>query len=578
MKAALLCLFAAVSLAMEVMPVEELVPGMQGTARTVFSGYRIEEFPVEILGVMENYAAGRDMVLVRCGGPLVERTGVFAGMSGSPVYVDGRLVGALAYAFQFSKEPVAGVTPIGEMASVLDRGAGPGGAVGGVRAPLPRERVVDLLVDPFSLRWPLVRREPLRAPGFTELPLAICGTSGAGLADLASSLGGVAALGGGAAPEDGFEPLPGASVSVTLVSGDLDACAAGTLTAVDGDRVLAFGHPLFGAGAVSLPLAPAYVHTVVPSQAQSFKLASSGRPLGVVERDDETGLGGTLGEVPPGTQVEVLVRSQGGERRYSFAVVRDPWMGPLALGWALEGCLRRHTRAVGSATVRYQGSLQLAGGLVVPVSGAVAEMTSPISALGGILSTYVVLVRNPFEEVEVDRMSLVFDVCEEGQSAVIQTAWLEPLRARRGERVVATAVLAPYGGGRKRVRLEFTVPEDAPLGRLAVTLADGASARALRRSYSPARYSPTSLAQLVEVLSEQYPATRLYLLVDTGRTGVNRDGVDYPNLPGSLAALLGSQGRSGFSPVRSVVETWLDTEWVLAGTHTVYLEVVDGEN
>ena len=566
-------LLATACCAVDVMPVDELAAGMKGVARTVFSGYAVEELPIEILGVMKAYSAQRDMVLVRCGGSSVERTGVFAGMSGSPVYVDGRLVGALAYTFEFIREPIAGVTPISEMQPVLERRGGAS------RAPLSREQTARILSSPFSPKWLTLTREPLRVAQLKELPLSICVShGGAWLGELATSLGGVAAIGGGAAPSEGFELVPGASVSVPIVSGDMDASAAGTLTAIDGERLLAFGHPIFGAGAVSLPLAPAYVHTIVPSQSCSFKLASSAVPFGTVLRDDDPGLGCISGVLPETTHVEVLVRGEDGERQYKFELVKDPVIGPLALGWTLAGCLQQNLRTAGMATIRYVGSLELAGGTSVPLSGAIAEKSSPIGVLGRILTSYLLLVRNPFEDVSIDGIKLAFDVREETTAASIRSAWLEPARARRGERVTVTAELAPYGNGDESVSMEFTVPEDAPIGKLAVTVTDGGSAPFIRQAHSPGRFSPTTLPQLVEVLSEIDPGTSLYLFVETGRMGVNRDGLDYPNLPGSLVGLMGAEGRSGVSPVRSMVEASVDTDWVLAGTHTVFLEVIDGEN
>ena len=344
---------------------------MQGVGRTVFEGARVDEFGVRILGVLENAVGPRQsLILARLeGGPLAQ-TGVIAGMSGSPVYVDGKLIGAVAYAFPFGKEPIAGITPIADMieaaGSAAPRAASTRlrpGSGGSLAAPLDRASVAAALRRPLRALAPAAFRGEALPPGVAgaslspvALPLVFSGFD-ADTFDWArgvfSAMGFAPVMGGGGGTAPGPLPdlTPGAAVGVSLVEGDLDLSVTGTITHIDGDRVYAFGHPFYNLGPTRFPLKKAWVYSIFPSLQVSWKIAAAQDAVGTMDQDRTTTISGRLGEGPRMIPVEVRLRSpRASERTFRFRMVEDelftPLLGvrgaPLRPPGARAGGRRRH--------------------------------------------------------------------------------------------------------------------------------------------------------------------------------------------------------------------------------------------
>ena len=348
---------ASVPAATEFMPVDQVKPGMVGVGLTVFQGSKIEEFKVHILGVIRNVIGPRrDLILARLeGGPLAT-TGVIAGMSGSPVYIDGRLVGAVSYSLgQFSREPIAGITPIQEM---VDATAMDAKRAVGQRAwldvPITHEGIAQALRTAFSWARPFADRAtdtellggaelgplasqvgtmlrpiatPLSLGGFSPEMAGELGTmfSGTGLTPLVGS-----GATGAAAADDHATLQPGDAVGVELINGDLSLGATGTVTHVDGQRVYAFGHPFYNLGPTQFPMTRAYVHTLIPSLASSAKLASSGETVGTIQQDRATAIAGLLGKGPDLIPVKIALENDRGlKKSFSFGIVNDQLFAPL---------------------------------------------------------------------------------------------------------------------------------------------------------------------------------------------------------------------------------------------------------
>ncbi|HEY7445007.1 MAG TPA: SpoIVB peptidase S55 domain-containing protein, partial [Vicinamibacterales bacterium] len=301
--------------ATEFMPIDQVKPGMVGVGRTVFEGSKIEEFKVHVLGVIRNVIGPRrDLILARLeGGPLAT-TGVIAGMSGSPVYIDGKLVGAVSYSLgQFSREPIAGITPIAEMieATSTDAKRPPMAQRASLDGPITHESLAAALRVAFSWVRPFAERpgdvqvlggadfgsltpqvgtmlrpiaSPLAMGGFNNEVATLVSTMFSGT-PLLPVVGGTAAV----AAADEPKPLqPGDAFGIDLINGDLTLGSTGTVTHVDGTRLYGFGHPLYNLGPTKFPLTRAYVHTLIPSLAASVKLASSGATIGTIEQDRAT--------------------------------------------------------------------------------------------------------------------------------------------------------------------------------------------------------------------------------------------------------------------------------------------------
>jgi len=341
----------------KIMPVDEVRQGMKGFGKTVFQGTTIEQFGVEVLGVLKNFAPKQDMILVRLSGGPLERTGVIAGMSGSPVFIDGKLLGAVAFAFPFAKEPIAGVQPIQQMLDILDQKPGNTPKVaqassGILPAESPTAFVfgqLQRLAEGVPIQQLLLPQSLLSAGSFQsgtgtpslmriQTPLLVSGTSAAALQQFApffSAFGFTpvqAGGGGGAAnlaPGSGSKLEPGSSVNVELIRGDISWSANGTVTYVDGNKVYAFGHPNLTAGPTDVPMSAGYVISLLPNVQNSFKLAVPLDVVGAFQQDRSTGIAGTLGATSKMIPVSVmLTTSMNTVNKYNFELAADRFLTP----------------------------------------------------------------------------------------------------------------------------------------------------------------------------------------------------------------------------------------------------------
>jgi len=371
------------------MSVEQIRPGMTGIGRTVFDGTHVEEFKVNIIGVLENViGTHRNLILAKLeGGPLAN-TGVIAGMSGSPVYIDGKLVGAVSYALgSFPKEPIAGITPIAEMTdSATDASPRPSAARVQLEFPVTREGLTAAFRKALNWNRPFADRAgdaqftsagalvganagelaPLLRPIAT--PLAMAGFE-PDVADLLGSAfrdqGFIPTGAGGAALRDGMMPFdgplkPGDAIGVMLVGGDLQLGATGTVTHIDGDHVYAFGHPMYNLGPTEYPMTRAYVYTVLPSLFSSMKLSGTGEVIGTVTQDRATAIGGRLGPAPPMIPVALSLESKRAPvRTFHFDVVNDQLLGPVMTYASVLSTLNSYERQFGAATFQVRGTARV---------------------------------------------------------------------------------------------------------------------------------------------------------------------------------------------------------------------------
>ncbi len=331
--------------------VKDVRPGMKGVGQTVMVGTKLEEFRVEILGVMKDVSPGRDMVLARLSGCNLEHSGIIQGMSGSPVYIDGKLLGAVAYGWEFAKDPIAGITPFSQMVQYVRSNDKKLAAEAREGAPAVASAEPVKLEEPWELdRIPSVGSSSGFAPGAVSggglagmrpiaTPLAASGFSPRSLALLAEKLGplGMAPMAGGAAQEDviqkeGDRPLgPGSPLSVAMVTGDFDLSGIGTVTHVEGNRVYGFGHPMMGLGSCELPMMTGYIHTVYPRASVSMKMGSPLKTVGVLDTDVSTAVAGRVGPKPdmlPMT-VKAKVGRYSDPRTYNVKIVREPNLLPM---------------------------------------------------------------------------------------------------------------------------------------------------------------------------------------------------------------------------------------------------------
>jgi hypothetical protein len=569
-----LLLAAAPEAQTRLMPIDEITPGMVGTGRTVFSGTTLEDFEVHILGVLRNVIApNRNLILARLeGGPLA-RTGVIAGMSGSPVYVEGRLIGAVSYALgQFATEPIAGITPIAEMTDATTMGT-----------PAPATR-------PVALSWPpkpdelfevwardLGRLQPgallpgsalsgLGAVSAAQLrPIAIPLMAGGfepGVIDpLAGALSAAGFLpvsaqappAGRTADAERRMVAPGDAVGVSLLSGDFEIGATGTVTHVDGDRIYAFGHPLYNLGPTEFPMTSAEVQAVLPSLMQSSKLASLGPVIGTLQQDRATAIAGRLGPGPALIPMTVTLDSERlGERTFSFGVVRDTTFTPLLAYLAVANVLTAYERATGPASFTIRGTADIRAHAPLdfeeiftgdqPVGTAAAYVAGPLTQL----------FKNASEPVDVERISLTIEASEEARTARIERVWLDTTRPRAGETSMLSVVLRGPKGEEILERVAVTFPANIR-GTVQLLVADAARASAHdRRDLRGAELERPS--QIIRTFNRARRSNRIYVRLTTADPGAVVSGEPMRALPPSVLTVLESDRSTGsVSAMRSAL-------------------------
>lgn len=585
--------------------VRDLKPGMKGVGRTVMVGTRLEEFEVEVLGVLRDVSPGRDMILCRLSGCNLEHAGIIQGMSGSPIYIDGKLVGAVAFAWEFAKDPIAGVTPFSQMVEYV-RAADRRIAAEDRARPGDETRTVSLDASIWDRDAPLPAVEAPAAGSTASAttnqggglagmrpiatPLAASGFSPRALAFLDLRLGplGMSAAPGGKALDDviareGDKPLvPGSPVSVAMVMGDFDISGIGTVTHVEGDRVYAFGHPMLGLGRCAFPMMTGYIHTVYPRASVSMKLGSPMKVVGVLDTDVSTAVSGRLGRVPdmmPMT-VQVRVGPYSEPKSYKVQIAREPNMLATLVMSVLTSALDTEGNLPEELTARIEATIRVAGyePLIVKetLSGPrYSGPTGPISLLSSVASTVNLLARNPFRPIRIEEIDCRIVLDPRRELADLDSIRLASDRVRPGETLRLVATLRPYHGERRSLALELPIPDDFPEGTHEVVICDLTRSLQRRMRNTPGLLEPKTADDLVKLLRERAEPTRtsLYLHVARPGKGLAVAGQPLPDLPGSVRSMLASPKATAEPSVRDDLTAAIETPWVIDGTQAINFTV-----
>ena len=583
----------------ELFPLEDLRPGMKGTARTVFTGSDTEEFGVEILGVLPGFPGPRQSAIIaKLSGGNVEKTGVFAGMSGSPVYIDGKIVGAIAFSFPFSREPIAGITPIKQMIDLFNRGSEnvkpkeprvvSFSQLAGTdwKPDLPKPSVSSVsLLAPVAAGSPLL---PLLGQQMTPIatPLVFSGISQESLAMyapqlVANGLLPVSGVGGSAAitplaEVNGNTFPPGSSISVQLVRGDYSLAAAGTVTMRDGDRIYAFGHPFLSLGASDMPMSESSVVTVISNVNNSFKLSVPGRMVGAISQDRASGIFGLLRQSPKMIPVKVnLHTSRDRIETYNYEIANDSFLTPLLLNITLFNTITSSERALGESTIAVKGEIRVKGQETIQIDRRFSANNSPILAAGSIAAPVSSLLTSGFDDVQLDGITLDISSTETKYAGTLERITLDRTEVQRGEKVEVQAYVRTESGKQFVQRIPVQIPEDAALGQLLVFVGDGG---ALQEGSVSKAFVPQDLSQLVRAINTVKKSDRLYVKLFRITPGAVIGTSELPSLPPSVVATLNSDRTSGgYTPtvLSPVYEAELPpAEFVISGQQLIAIDIV----
>lgn len=572
----------------EFYPLELVKPGQKGFGKTVFQGTTIETFDVEIIGVLQNVGPKQNLILARLSGDRISKTGVFAGMSGSPVYLDDRMVGAVAYAFPFAKEAIAGITPIYEIIDIFKEK--PEARMGVARRhPRKMYRVAQWSAPEALREFPVDAslydvtaygnlrpiRTPLNLAGFS--PEAIRAFAGQ-----FEALGLVPVRGMGTGRVEGYDNVPlqaGSSISVQLVRGDMDVSASGTLTHVSGNKVYAFGHPLLRIGYTDMPLNKAAVLTVISSLMSSEKISATMEFVGAIRQDRATGIMGVTGEQPKLIPVRLrLFTSRKEIKEFNYEVVTDNLLTPLLMTFTVHNSIISSERAIGGQTLQVKCKIQVKGHPEVSFENSVSALAStPVIAALAAASPVNFLLNSGFEDLVMERVDLEISAVEQTREAILDKVWQDKLEARPGEEVNVTVFLRRPNGETVAEKYPVKIPDEVVPGLLNILVGDGISLDKFDESEDPGEFVPENLPQLIRAINNLKKNDRLYILLYREQPGAVIGGEGLPSLPPSLLALYNSEKTAGdVKAIKKVLYAEYElppTDSVLSGQKVIKVNV-----
>jgi len=546
-----------------IFPLKDIRAGQHGVGRTVFSGSRIEEFQVEILGVLENIGPRQSIILARLSGGPLAQTGVMQGMSGSPVYIDGKLIGAVALGFEMAKEPICGIRPIEEMLRVEP----------------------DAKPDPKQQRAALTPREQFLSGDarLTEIatPLSFSGFTAATLEHFAPQLRllgmdprqGVSS--GGRLPDALGDPKklePGSMISVQLLSGDMNVGADGTVTMIDGNKIYAFGHRLLAAGGTELPFARSDVLALLPALSSSFKISQPREWMGTITEDRNSAISGLTGQRARMIPIEIKM----GANTYRMGMIQDRVLTPLVAQMAVFSAIDSTARTVGAASYTVRGQINFDSGSVKLDNVYSVDVRVSTSAALGIVTPLSHAMTSGFDALKLKDIKLEIGTLDERRQMQIADV-VAPRRVRPGEEIEIAVILSGENGTETTRKVRYRVPVGAETGPLYLTAGDATASNLadLQAAYGTTFKSP---AQVLNMLNGLRTNTSAYLRVWRSGPSYTVEGRDLPDPPASIAMILGraQSGGPSFSNVRGAELAEIEVASggnVVTGTKTIQVEV-----
>jgi len=561
-----------------IMPVDQVQAGMVGVGKTVFAGEELEDFSATILGVLHNVIGPRrDLILARLSGGPLANTGVIQGMSGSPIYIDGRLVGAVSYSLgNFSKEPLAGITPIEEMtADVRSSAPRVNGAGLAISWPASHDAVFAALAN--------VARRAMAPLGGPAGDLRVDGPQS--LADLAPVLRPIGAavvtrgfaasvnrelrdaLGTSATDAQSASGAsrtaasvaalrPGDPVGMSLMRGDVEMGATGTVTHVDGNRVYAFGHPFLNLGPATIAMTRAHVYTVLPSLSSSMKIATMGPVIGTVTQDRATAVGGTLGAGPREMAVDLTLESDmAPPHTFKFFVAHDQSLTPLFGYVGIINAITGYERQTGPMSIVARGSVSFGGTDTVAIDDIFSGDNAAATASAAIAAPIGAALANPYKDVMPEKLAVTLRIVEEQRSSTIERAWLDTTRPELGGSYKVQVQLQDYRAGKRIVSIPIDMPAQVQ-GPVKLLVSDAATLAGLeQRELQPGK--PDSWPELLKQLNDARHNNTIYVRLISSSSGTVVGGDTLPALPASVQSVFGSDATVARAPVaRTVIGKW----------------------
>lgn len=601
---------------------DELRPGMRGFGRTVMSGTDIQTFDFEVVSVMSNaWFPKRDVILVRCSGLNLEHSGIIAGMSGSPCYIvkdDGKeyMIGAVAYGWSFNKDPLCGLQPITQMLDIPDARS-PKESVSANKTATDGQPVqiaaegakglsIEQLIEkmyhrpiPATSRYSIFQKKatsnnvsitvdentrPQLDP--MKIPLMISGLSQRsrqflqpkfdqyGLEPIYAGSGGASAT---TQPADKVKLEPGSAICVSMMRGDLQMTALGTCTAVIGDRVLGFGHSMFGEGSVQLPMATGMVHTVIPSVMRSSKLGGAIDVVGTLWGDETTGIFGMVGKTPYMVPLEVLADlADRGKSEYHYELARHrSWTADLMTTGVFESMFV-YSAPPEEHHIRYDIEVQYED-LGTYRTSNVSSNDGGFSLAMDLFMPTMLMTNAPFGQAKVKKSRVEFHIEKGVHAARIDEVELAKDIYKPGETITARVRFFHERHDPQYTWQSFDIdiPEEMPDGVYQLMLGSSAANLMELRREKPYLFTVESLPQMLKALNMigSFPQNRLYMRLESPVEGLALKRVEMPELPSFQKRILAEAGRTDVSPIKESITAQHEIDWVVEGRSSLRIKV-----
>jgi len=566
---------ATAQAALSIMPLKDVRAGMHGTGKTVFNGDKVDDFQVEILGVLENTGPKESLILGRLSGGPLEHTGVMQGMSGSPVYIEGKLIGAVAMAFPYAKDPIAGIRPIEEM----------------LRVELTPQRAANVRglaknADVASL-FPAREGTGFGDTRMTEVstPLSLSGFTSAAVEQFAPRMRQLGleprqGISTGGAPEDRMgDPSklqPGSMISVELMTGDMSVGADGTITAIDGNKVYAFGHRFLAVGPADLPFTRSEVMALLANINTSFKISSGRELMGVISQDRNTAIEGSLGKRAALVPLDISVTQDTKHvENYHMKMVNDRYLSPFLLQMAVFSAIDATERASGVSSIAVHGSIEFENRKdpVVLQNIYAGDGGSAMQAATSTAVPLAYLMQTGFDQLKVKRVSLQLESFDVKKELNIGQVYLSRREVKAGDTIELMTQLDGENGVQVTRSLKYTIPLGTAPGTLFFTVADGTQTGLAELKQIIAE-TPQSAEQSISTVGLLRPSDKAYVRVWRAEPAYEVAGEELPDPPPSLALILGSTQSVSQNRNSKIAELVIDAgETMVTGSRTVQIEV-----
>lgn len=539
--------------------VEEIEPGMQAHCLTCLSGTDVEKFDLEVISVVRDMSPGHDAILVKGTSGRFVHAGVIGGCSGSPVYINGRMAGALAFGWPYSKDPLYGVTPIAEMLSIGQAGEGAGQTA--KHMPQTSSSVGDWdFGQPLDLSQLAEAVNHAPAPDRTagaasvRLPLIVSGLTAPSVETMHSvfqplGLAPVAGVGGKATSVPGTETTltPGGTLLIPLVSGDVRMSVIGTATEVRDSLVLGLGHPFLGTGPVDLPMATGQIHTVMSSMVRSFKIGSELEVVGALHVDEATGVRGRLGATARTLPLTLRAKhfSQAQPELFHCQVAYDTTLTPKLLSSTVSGIAEGLGNLPPDHTISYGAKIRLQDKQVLTFRNLSSGFGFR-EMLGDSIGTVLMLMTNPYHKIGIEALELDFEVTPKNSLAFISSIDVSDLTVKAGDEIKVGVVIESYLARKRRMEFTVKVPDLTKAGKYVLNIAGLPAYLQHLRSRAPYRLMARDLPSLMNALEFllSLRRDRLYCTLDLPASGIAVEKTELPDLPASKALVLQNVKRT----------------------------------